>query len=461
MKLFRNFSLSFLILSSLTGLISCNESNGVPPSEPTATASPASTATINNTASITITFSDSMDTATLLLTGTMAGESDGGVWSTTTTADDTLTVTPNSSWSEADHTLIIDADDVDGDTLATLTLNYTVDAPLPVASILPANGSTDVAVNESIIITFNETMDTSTLAASGSLWTEGDGGTWSTSAYSDDTLTVTPSSLWSEGAQTLDATASDMVGNSVAINLSYTVAASCSDGIQNQDETDVDCGGSSCTSCAINNTCITNNDCSSNFCNSGTCIVNPCPDADNDGSCDQDDCAPDDPTIYPGAIELCNGIDDDCISGVDNNLVDYTDPANCTAYTCSGAGGWVSSALSSAVICRAAATSCDIAEYCDGSTVACPGDALVTAGTLCADDGNACTVHSCDASGSCLVNNVAEGTSCDDGDANTINDYCSSGECISLCTANEVGLCGDGLDNDCDGLVDLDDTDCP
>lgn len=44
----------------------------------------------------------------------------------------------------------------------------------------------------------------------------------------------------------------------------------------------------------------------------------PLPDADGDGSPDSDDCAPEDPTIHPDADELCNGIDDDCDGGVDD-----------------------------------------------------------------------------------------------------------------------------------------------
>jgi hypothetical protein len=42
---------------------------------------------------------------------------------------------------------------------------------------------------------------------------------------------------------------------------------SCDDGNKNQDETDVDCGGSNCTEkCAINKNCSTNADCKNNNC---------------------------------------------------------------------------------------------------------------------------------------------------------------------------------------------------
>lgn len=44
-----------------------------------------------------------------------------------------------------------------------------------------------------------------------------------------------------------------------------------------------------------------------------------CPplDADGDGDPDTSDCAPEDPTVHHGAVELCNGIDDNCNGEVD------------------------------------------------------------------------------------------------------------------------------------------------
>ena len=52
-------------------------------------------------------------------------------------------------------------------------------------------------------------------------------------------------------------------------------------------------------------------------------------DEDNDGTPDEEDCAPLDPAIHPGAVETCNGVDDNCdelidtdcnIGGMDDNL---------------------------------------------------------------------------------------------------------------------------------------------
>ena len=52
-------------------------------------------------------------------------------------------------------------------------------------------------------------------------------------------------------------------------------------------------------------------------------------DSDGDGDLDETDCAPTDPTIYTGAPELCNALDDDCDGVVDDSPIDalpiYTD----------------------------------------------------------------------------------------------------------------------------------------
>ena len=47
---------------------------------------------------------------------------------------------------------------------------------------------------------------------------------------------------------------------------------SCTDGIKNQDETDIDCGGTKCAKCGFKKSCSINTDCSSNLCQNGVCI---------------------------------------------------------------------------------------------------------------------------------------------------------------------------------------------
>ena len=54
--------------------------------------------------------------------------------------------------------------------------------------------------------------------------------------------------------------------------LPYTMG-NCSDGIRNQDESDIDCGGSACGKCEINSSCIRDADCDSSSCIHGLCTV--------------------------------------------------------------------------------------------------------------------------------------------------------------------------------------------
>jgi hypothetical protein len=63
-------------------------------------------------------------------------------------------------------------------------------------------------------------------------------------------------------AWTIDAT---------VLALSGPPLASCSDFVQNQDETDVDCGGATCSTCNVGKKCNQNSDCSTDLCMGGIC----------------------------------------------------------------------------------------------------------------------------------------------------------------------------------------------
>jgi hypothetical protein len=52
-------------------------------------------------------------------------------------------------------------------------------------------------------------------------------------------------------------------------------APTCSDGVRNGSETDVDCGGGTCPTCAVGSACAGNLDCTSGYCVNGNC--EPCP----------------------------------------------------------------------------------------------------------------------------------------------------------------------------------------
>ena len=65
----------------------------------------------------------------------------------------------------------------------------------------------------------------------------------------------------------------------------------CSDGIENQDETDVDCGGIICQTCIEGDYCLIDGDCSSDNCVGGVCEAlqnpcdSPCPTGTDNGDC--------------------------------------------------------------------------------------------------------------------------------------------------------------------------------
>ena len=59
--------------------------------------------------------------------------------------------------------------------------------------------------------------------------------------------------------------------NSPCDTLFLSATQTCSDGFMNQNETDVDCGGSTCSKCAKNRRCAVNQDCQSDTCQNTVC----------------------------------------------------------------------------------------------------------------------------------------------------------------------------------------------
>lgn len=349
---------------------------------PTASVTPASDSLITGGESIVISFTESMDTATLALSGRLSavadgGESDGGVWSNSSVDDDTLTISPAASWAAGTAGITtLDIDDLVGNSVATLNLAYEVDVITPAGTPTPLSGSVLYSSDDDIVINFTESMAPGTLGYTGSLSVEVGASNWSTNTNTDDTLTIVASTVWSIDAQVINVTVEDVAGNPMVLILAYSVAADmCSDGEMNQDETDTDCGGAICSACTDGASCGKNADCNSNLCDTGICLV----DADNDTFSFGVDCDDSNANVYPGADELCNGIDDDCVGGTDENL-DYVD--SCTAFTCEGASGFTAS-------------------------------------------------------------EVADGSFCDDGDPNTVNDICTTGICAgSPCPDTDSdGIC--------------------
>lgn len=138
-------------------------------------------------------------------------------------------------------------------------------------------------------------------------------------------------------------------GNGVVCDsMGKCVAIHCNDGVQDADETDTDCGGASCSPCAINSNCIVNSDCASMGCDvtTHTCDADQCHDGIRDGKETDVDCGG---GTCPACADgkrcgqtsdcsqyfICtNGAcarepESDCLDGKDNNgdgLADCQDP---------------------------------------------------------------------------------------------------------------------------------------
>ena len=92
---------------------------------------------------------------------------------------------------------------------------------------------------------------------------------------------------------------------------------------------------------------------------------------------------------------------------------------------------------------------------CDADTDAADSDCFACFADADCDDGNVCTDDTCDPQNGCQhSSNTAP---CDDDDDCTVDDVCSNAACQGT-IPDEV--CDDGVDNDCDGDTDAQDTDC-
>ncbi len=168
---------------------------------------------------------------------------------------------------------------------------------------------------------------------------------------------------------------------------------------------------------------------------------------------DATDCDDADPSVSPGAIEACNGLDDDCDGDADDGTSWYPDgdgdgygDAAATPALCDGGSGLLADASDcddgDAAISPAAEELCDgVDNDCDGETD--EGDA-VDALTFYADDDGDGYGDPGDATTACEqpTDHVVDAMDCDDHNAEV----------------NPAGaeVC-DGADNDCDGLVDDED----
>jgi hypothetical protein len=119
---------------------------------------------------------------------------------------------------------------------------------------------------------------------------------------------------------------------SCGTSLNKCVAASCTDGKTNQDETGIDCGGNTCTKrCGPNQPCLSKADCDSGVCSNSVCQAPTCTDTVKNGNESDIDCG----TACPKLCEdgkTCVG-PGDCVSGVCKSATTGA-PKTCAVPTC-------------------------------------------------------------------------------------------------------------------------------
>ncbi|MEZ4314092.1 MAG: hypothetical protein R3F14_39230, partial [Polyangiaceae bacterium] len=207
----------------------------------------------------------------------------------------------------------------------------------------------------------------------------------------------------------------------------------CDDGILNNGESDIDCGGPNCGACNNGEACEVSGDCASAFCAGGVCCNTAC-----DTECFS--CAAatkvfgPDGTCGPSKADEPCGPPSEC-SGGEQTAQD----------TCDGAGTCIDNGVT-----PCSPYLCDV-DVCKSSCIDdndCLAPATCTGGVCLAPDGQACTQGANCASGFC-----ADGVCCD---------AACTGIC-QACTAAKTGTgpdgtCGDVLtgtdpDNECSGLL--------
>lgn len=104
----------------------------------------------------------------------------------------------------------------------------------------------------------------------------------------------------------------DCVSADCTNNVCVAAAPTCTDGVKNGTETDIDCGGSACGPCANAKKCVASSDCLSLSCIGTTCIPTQCSDNVKNGTETSIDCG--------GTCTKCTSgkpclVNTDCLSG--------------------------------------------------------------------------------------------------------------------------------------------------
>ncbi|MBI5490363.1 MAG: hypothetical protein HY905_23705 [Deltaproteobacteria bacterium] len=248
--------------------------------------------------------------------------------------------------------------------------------------------------------------------------------------------------------------------------------ASCSDGLDNDCDTQLDAADPNCVPCTGDAECADANECTDDVCDAGVCrnVLLAEGTACNDGQfCNVDETCVGG-VCGGGAPRDCSGVAPVCNVGRCNETEDRCVPEPIVDGTSCSDGLF-----------------CTLGETCAGGV--CGGGADRDCSMLT----DPCNTGACDeTAGACVTRPVTDGTTCDDGLFCTTGDHCVVGGCVAgaarscadadSCTTDScnesldgcdnvlapvpgaerrgTASCSDGLDNDCDRLIDTADPDC-
>jgi hypothetical protein len=225
----------------------------------------------------------------------------------------------------------------------------------------------------------------------------------------------------------------DCLSNLCGDNDTCDVAPGCDDGAKNASETDIDCGGGTCNPCALGNACLSSTDCASAYCDAYVCGTAPaCDDATMNGDESDVDCGGSCADCVDG--KTCTA-DPDCVSSRCESNVCEAVPATCNDATMNGD--------ESDVDCGGSCAACDSGKECnqddDCVTVNCDDNVCTAVPPSCDDVTMNGDESDVDCGGSCAA--------CEDNKACNVDDDCASSNCDeAVCTAVPP-TCNDGIEN--------------
>ena len=215
-------------------------------------------------------------------------------------------------------------------------------------------------------------------------------------------------------------------------------AASCTDGIKNADESDIDCGGDSCEFCDDTKTCNSSEDCLNGNCLNGVCAAAACDDGIKNGDETDTDCGGSCGTC---AVGLSCNLNADCST---DSCIDYL----CTTPNCND-GVMNSDELD--IDCggsSCAAGSCELGQTC-GTNNQCIDNFC---GGLSTCEAASCNNSAQDTDETDVDCGGPSCAACEDNKSCLAASDCQSGKCVS--GLYEPPNCSDGIRNNNEGDID-------